>query len=131
MNDERFEQSARTLAYSLCFLWSRLAASLLRNQTAAMVVIFLWPLALEPLVRLILFAIPHMDDLGEVRDTSPSTPVTGSSATARSGGRSTRSSAAARSAQPWALRVRRVHRAADGGQLRLLREARRVTPVRG
>ena len=42
------------------------AASLLRNQTAAMVAIFLWPLALEPLLRLILIAIPQMDDLEKV-----------------------------------------------------------------
>lgn len=59
-----FEQFARTLVYALCFLWiAASATSILRNQTAAMVVIFLWPLALEPLVRLILIAIPRMDDL--------------------------------------------------------------------
>ena len=67
LTPELFEQIGRTLIYALCFVWiAASAASLLRNQTAAMVVIFLWPLALEPLVRLILVAIPRMDDLEKI-----------------------------------------------------------------
>ena len=59
-----WEQYARTLVYTLCFLWvAASAASLLRNQTAALVALFVWPLAVEPIVRLILVAIPGLDDL--------------------------------------------------------------------
>jgi ABC-2 type transport system permease protein len=64
LTSDLVEQVGRTLVYTLCFVWiAASAASLLRHQTAAMVAIFLWPLALEPLIRLILIAIPRMDDL--------------------------------------------------------------------
>jgi len=62
VNGEWAEQLARTVAYSLLFfLIGAAAASLLRNQTAALVGVYLWPLAIEPIIRLMLLAIPNTD----------------------------------------------------------------------
>ncbi len=59
---EWFQQLGRTLLYSLLFfLIGGAAASVLRNQTAALVSVYLWPLAVEPLIRLMLLAIPNTD----------------------------------------------------------------------
>lgn len=62
VNDEWAVQLVRTLAYSLLFfIIGGAAASLLRNQTAALVGVYLWPLAIEPIIRLMLLAIPNTD----------------------------------------------------------------------
>ncbi|HSV40723.1 MAG TPA: hypothetical protein VLI04_18325 [Nocardioidaceae bacterium] len=62
VSDEWFEQFGRTVYYSLIFVWIAAAAtSILRNQTAALVAVYLWPLAIEPLIRLMLFAIPNTE----------------------------------------------------------------------
>lgn len=56
------EQMGRTAAYTLVFVWCGAAAtSILRNQTAALVAVFVWPLAIEPLLGLIIRLIPGMD----------------------------------------------------------------------
>lgn len=53
------EQYARTLAYSVVFvLLVTAVASLVRSQTAALTLMFLWPLVVEPMIGLIMVALP-------------------------------------------------------------------------
>jgi ABC-2 type transport system permease protein len=71
---ELWQQIGRSLVYVLLFTWiAASAASLLRNQTAALVAMFIWPLALEPLIRLILRAIPGLDTLDTISKYFPYT----------------------------------------------------------
>ncbi len=50
---------ARTLAYTLVFTWLATAfTSLVRNQTAALVLMFLWPLAVENVIVLVFRLVP-------------------------------------------------------------------------
>ncbi len=60
-------QIGRTLCYTVLFVWIGAAvASILRNQTAALVTVYVWPLAVEPLLGLIVAVIPGMDGLEKV-----------------------------------------------------------------
>lgn len=66
------EQYARALLYALIFVWiGTAAACIIRNQTAALVVVFLWPLAIEPILGLIIKLIPGMDGLEKVSKAFP------------------------------------------------------------
>lgn len=54
---------ARTLVYSVLLTWLAAAlTSLVRNQTFALVLLFLWPLAVENLISLVFFAVPQLRD---------------------------------------------------------------------
>ncbi|MFT4009542.1 MAG: ABC transporter permease [Nocardioidaceae bacterium] len=65
-------QYGRALLYMLIFVWiGTAAAAIIRNQTAALVVVFLWPLALEPILGLIIRLIPGMDGLEKVSKAFP------------------------------------------------------------
>jgi ABC-2 type transport system permease protein len=64
MTSAYFGQIGRTLLYVAIFASIATAtASLVRNQTAALCALFIWPLAVEPILRLILIAIPGFDGL--------------------------------------------------------------------
>jgi ABC-2 type transport system permease protein len=53
----------RTLLYTLVFTWIAMAfTALIRNQTAALVLLFLWPLAVENVVTLIFSLVPGLRD---------------------------------------------------------------------
>jgi ABC-2 type transport system permease protein len=66
------DQMARALSYSLLFVWIGAAvASIVRNQMAALVAVFLWPLAIEPLLGLIIRIVPGMDSLERVAKGFP------------------------------------------------------------
>lgn len=66
------EQMARTAAYALLFVWSGAAiTSILRNQTAALVAVFVWPLAVEPLLGLVIRLIPGLDSLEDLTKFFP------------------------------------------------------------
>ncbi|HZJ06550.1 MAG TPA: ABC transporter permease [Nocardioidaceae bacterium] len=55
---------AKGVIYTLVLTWIATAfASLLRQQAAALVLMFLWPLAIENIVTLLLFAVPGLDGL--------------------------------------------------------------------
>ena len=67
-----WQQIGRTLCYALLFVWVGAAvASILRNQTAALVTVFIWPLAVEPLLGLIITVIPGMDSLERISKGFP------------------------------------------------------------
>jgi ABC-2 type transport system permease protein len=58
-----FETLGRTLLYTLVFTWVATAfTSLIRNQTAALVLLFLWPLAVESIITLIFSVTPGLKD---------------------------------------------------------------------
>lgn len=51
----------RTVGYTVVFVWLASAfTSLVRNQTAALVLMFLWPLAVESVVSIIFAAVPAL-----------------------------------------------------------------------
>ncbi|HET7385817.1 MAG TPA: ABC transporter permease [Nocardioidaceae bacterium] len=67
----------RTLLYTLVFTWIATAfTSLIRNQTAALVLMFLWPLALENVVTLILNVVPGLRDHADLTRFLPFTAGT-------------------------------------------------------
>jgi len=67
-----WEQVARTFAYTVIFVWVGAAvASILRNQTASLVVVYIWPLVVEALLGLILRLIPGMDFLDDISKGFP------------------------------------------------------------
>ena len=67
-----WEQVARTTAYTVIFVWIGAAvASLVRNQTASLVAVYLWPLVVEALLGLILRLIPGMDFLEDISKGFP------------------------------------------------------------
>lgn len=54
----------KATAYSLLFTWAATAlTSILRQQAAALVLMLMWPLAIENIITLILNAAPGLDDL--------------------------------------------------------------------
>ena len=54
----------KATAYSLLFTWAATAlTSILRQQAAALVLMLLWPLAIENIITLILNVAPGLDDL--------------------------------------------------------------------
>lgn len=58
---------ARTLVYTLLFTWLAAAfTALVRNQTAALVLLFLWPLAVENVVSVVFTLVPALRDRAEV-----------------------------------------------------------------
>ena len=58
---------ARTLVYTLLFSWLAAAfTALVRNQTAALVLLFLWPLAVENVVSVVFSLVPAVRDHAEV-----------------------------------------------------------------
>lgn len=58
---------ARTLLYTLLFAWLASAfTALVRNQTAALVLLFLWPLAVENVVSVVFSLVPAVRDHAEV-----------------------------------------------------------------
>ncbi|MGH3444625.1 MAG: ABC transporter permease [Nocardioidaceae bacterium] len=64
----------RTLLYTLVFTWIATAfTSLIRNQTAALVLMFLWPLAFENVITLILNVVPGLRDHADVARFLPYT----------------------------------------------------------
>jgi ABC-type transport system involved in multi-copper enzyme maturation permease subunit len=59
-----FEAAGRTLLYALLLSWLATAfTSLVRNQTAALVLLFLWPLAIENVITLVFELVPQLDRL--------------------------------------------------------------------
>lgn len=53
----------RTLVYTLIFVWIATAfTSLIRNQTAALVLVFIWPLAVENVIGLVFRLVPGLRD---------------------------------------------------------------------
>lgn len=67
-----WSQYGRTLLYMLLFTWiGTAAASIIRNQTAALVVVFLWPLAIEPILGLMMKLIPGLDSLDDLSKAFP------------------------------------------------------------
>jgi ABC-type transport system involved in multi-copper enzyme maturation permease subunit len=58
---------ARTLLYTLLFAWLASAfTALVRNQTAALVLLFLWPLAVENVVSVVFSLVPALRDHDDV-----------------------------------------------------------------
>ena len=58
---------ARTLAYTVLFSWLAAAfTALVRNQTAALVLLFLWPLAVESVITVVFQLVPALRDNAEV-----------------------------------------------------------------
>jgi ABC-type transport system involved in multi-copper enzyme maturation permease subunit len=58
---------ARTLLYTLLFTWLAAAfTALVRNQTAALVLLFLWPLAVESIISVVFTLVPALRDHAEV-----------------------------------------------------------------
>ena len=54
----------KTIAYTLVFTWVAAAlTSLIRQQAAALVLMFLWPLAIEDILTLIVTVVPGLDDI--------------------------------------------------------------------
>jgi len=69
---ELVAQIARALCYGLLFVWVGAAvASIMRNQTAALVIVFIWPLAVEPLLELIITVMPGLDGLEPISKGFP------------------------------------------------------------
>lgn len=57
----------KATAYSLLFTWAATAlTSILRQQAAALVLMLLWPLAIENIITVILNVIPRLDDIAEL-----------------------------------------------------------------
>lgn len=60
---ETWEALGRALLYAVLLSWLAMAfTGLVRNQTAALVLLFLWPLAIENVVTLIFFLVPGLRD---------------------------------------------------------------------
>ena len=58
---------ARTLVYTLLFTWLAAAfTAAVRNQTAALVLLFLWPLAVESVITVVFQLVPALRDDAEV-----------------------------------------------------------------
>ncbi len=58
---------ARTLVYTLLFSWLAAAfTALVRNQTAALVLLFLWPLAVESVITVVFQLVPALRDNAEL-----------------------------------------------------------------
>jgi ABC-type transport system involved in multi-copper enzyme maturation permease subunit len=69
---ELVQQVARALSYAVLFIWVGAAvSSVIRNQTAALVTVFIWPLAVEPILGLIIKVIPGLDSLENVAKWFP------------------------------------------------------------
>lgn len=57
----------RTLVYTVLFAWLAAAfTALVRNQTAALVLLFLWPLAVENVISVVFTLVPALQDHAEV-----------------------------------------------------------------
>lgn len=55
--------AARTLLYTLLFTWLACAfTALIRNQTAALVLLFLWPLVVESVITVVFTLVPALRD---------------------------------------------------------------------
>ena len=68
---------ARTLVYTLLFSWMAAAfTALVRNQTAALVLLFLWPLALENVVSVVFQLVPSLRSHADLTRFLPSTAGT-------------------------------------------------------
>lgn len=64
---ETWEALGRSVLYAVLLLWLAMAlTALLRNQTAVLVLLFLWPLAIENVITLIFFLVPGLRDHAEV-----------------------------------------------------------------
>lgn len=65
---------ARALVYTLVFICIAAAfTSLIRNQTAALVLLFLWPLAIENVIALVMQVVPGLRDHSDVTRFLPFT----------------------------------------------------------
>ena len=67
VNGSTWAAVGRTLVYTLLFTWLAAAfTALVRNQTAALVLLFLWPLAVENVVSVVFALVPALRPHAEV-----------------------------------------------------------------
>lgn len=65
--EETWSGLGRAVLYAVVMSWLAMAfTALIRNQTAALVLLFIWPLAIENVVTLIFFLVPGLRDHSEL-----------------------------------------------------------------